>query len=353
MNIINCSCRFILSFVFLISYFTINAQEKALPPVQKQELKQLITKTGQLLEEYYLSLEMGKKMRQTIQTKFKNGSYNHLSNPKDLAEQLTNDLRLVSQDLHMEVYYNPPQSTTNKQKESKEISQKGFWTNYGFQEMKVLRGNIGYLKISHFTTWRYFKQAKKIISSALKVVENTDALIIDVRNNRGGFEDIVAYLISYFFDGKPIHLSDYYCRHDNNRSSTWTTDKIEGKKLPKIPLYVLVNKKTGSAAESFAYMLKHLKRATIVGETTAGAGNGASSHKASERFGLQVACQKTINAITKTSFEKVGVIPQVKIASKEAFSQAYLLALKRLKKKNPQNIPSSNYEEIIKRKFNK
>ena len=68
---------------------------------------------------------------------------------------------------------------------------------------------------------------------------NTDALIIDVMNNRGGYEEIVAYLISYLYEGKSIHLSDYYRRYNNSKESLWTKADVPGKKLPKTPIYVL------------------------------------------------------------------------------------------------------------------
>ena len=95
-------------------------------------------------------------------------------------------------------------------------------------------------------------------------------------------------------------------------------------------------------------MLKHMDRATIIGERSAGAGNGASQHQPSDRFLLVVACQQTINAVTKTSFEKVGVIPHINTSSKDAFDTAYKQALEHLRNKEGNEVHPINYDRIIK-----
>lgn len=323
----------------------VTAQKNPPKTLTSDELNQLVNTMSNLVEHYYISIKEGKKMSHLIQKNLKNGVYSKIADPAILAKKLTTDLRSINGDLHMNVFYNTPQ--TKRTSNIPRLNYEGKWSNFGLQEIKILAGNIGYLKVTHFTTWNNFENAKKAIQRTLQSLTNTDALIIDVRDNPGGFEEIVAYFISYFFDGKSIHLSDYYCRHDGNRTSTWTSVDIPGKKLPKLPLYVLVNKETGSAAESFAYMLKHLKRATIIGETTSGAGNGASYHRIGDRFAINIACQQTINAITNTSFERVGVKPHIKTSSKDAFSRSYLEALKHLKSHNSKKVHPSHYEKLI------
>ena len=73
--------------------------------------------------------------------------------------------------------------------------------------------------------------------------------------------------------------------------------------MPKTPVYVLTNTYTASAGESLAYMLKHLKRAIVIGEKTMGAGHGAMTHKITDKFSITISSEETINAVTKTSFE--------------------------------------------------
>jgi len=338
---------FLLTLLIILGAFlTSNSQEKILTPVSKKEANTVVNSISKLVKKYYVSLEIGEQMSDLIVSNNQKGIYKSISDPNKLAVKLTNDLRSINGDLHMNVSFHS--SSVNVQGEiSKKIDSKGAWSNYGFQEIKVLDGNIGYLKISHFTNWNNFEEAKKIIDASFNFLQSTNALILDVRSNRGGFEEIVAYLISYLFDGEPIHLSDYYRRYENKRDGIYTSKDIPGKKLPNIPVYILVNGQSASAAESLAYMLKHLKRATIIGETTMGAGNGAMTHKVNERFSVNIASETTINAITQTSFEQVGVIPNVKTSSEDAFDKSYLLALNYLKENNSKNIDPSNYETVI------
>lgn len=332
--------KFIQLIVFLFSICTINAQ------IEKQEKTMVIDSIAKLVKKYYVSLDEGEKMANVILQKNASGGYDSITNPHRLANQLTADLRSVNGDLHMSVHHKKISKQTKTKEPSTYIDKKGIWSNYGFQEMNVLDGNIGYLKISHFTNWKNFKATKKVITSSINSLKNTDALIIDVRNNTGGVEDVVAYLISYFYDGDSIHLSDYYYRYADKRYGVYTTVDIPGTKLPSIPLYVLVNSRTASAGESLAYMLKHLGRATIIGETTAGAGNGAMSHRVSDQFEVTISSETTINAITKTSFEKTGVIPNIKTESDYSLTKGYQLALEYLKK-HKSNIDSSNYDKLI------
>ncbi|MEM8888471.1 MAG: S41 family peptidase [Bacteroidota bacterium] len=341
--------QIIIAFCLLTLPLTGQSQSDKIKAVRQGELDSLIQRISALTEEFYITQDTGRLMGKLVQQKLESGAYADLSHPDSLARQLTRDLRSVNGDLHMFVEAIPPGGFQPNDSSSILVDRRGTWSNYGFQKTEILNGNVGYVKVSHFTSWRHFEAAKLVIQQTIKNIENTDALIVDVRGNGGGFEEIVAYLISYFFEEEaPIHLSDYYCRHDGNRSSIYTDPDIPGKKLPNLPLYILIDEKTGSAAESFAYMLKHMDRALVIGERSAGAGNGASQHRPSDRFLLVVACQQTINAVTKTSFEKVGVIPHIDASSSEAFDTAYKLALEHLRDKEENEVHPINYDRIIK-----
>ena len=338
---------FLTLLMILSVSLAINAQKKTPASVNKNEINLIVDSISKLVKRYYVSLETGEQMSDLILSNNRRDVYTNISDPYKLATKLTSDLRSINGDLHMSVNFNSTDKKLHTNKINKNIDPKGVWSNYGFQKVKVLDGNIGYLKISHFTNWNNFKEAKKVIDASFNFLKNTDALILDVRSNRGGFEEIVAYLISYLYDGEPIHLSDYYRRYENKRDGIYTKKDIPGKKLPNIPVYVLVNGQSASAAESLAYMLKHLERATIIGEITMGAGNGAMTHNINERFSISISSETTINSITKTSFEQVGVIPNIKTSSEEAFDKGYLLALNYLKENNTKNIAASNYQNVI------
>ena len=340
--------QIVITLTICLFFKTGSAQENTIQPVTKTELNTIIDSIDVIVKRYHIFPEVAKKIVDRIRSKNKKKYYSNITNPQILADSLKSDLRAIDGDLHMNMVYKKPREIATDNKPAIQVNDTGLWTNYGLSEIKVLEGNIGYLKIKHFTRHKYLEAIKPLVTSAIESLKNTDALIVDVRNNGGGFEDMVAYYVSYFFDSEtPIHLSDYRCMLHDHTYGISTDPNVLGTKLPDTKLYVLINANTGSAAESFAYILKHLGRATIIGETTAGAGNGASIHAVNDRFSVQVSSEETINPITKTSFEKVGVIPNIQTTSEHAFPKGYRLALEYAKEHNTQNIHPSNYDQLI------
>lgn len=111
---------------------------------------------------------------------------------------------------------------------------------------------------------------------ALRNLSDTDALIIDMRDNGGGHPGSVAYLASFFLDpGVRVHINDLIWR--NCGTSTFRTESFWSSATPVSclgkPVYVLIGPKTYSAGEEFAYDLQVLKRVTVAGEATRGGAN--------------------------------------------------------------------------------
>ncbi len=96
-------------------------------------------------------------------------------------------------------------------------------------------------------------------------------------------------------------------------------------------VYVLTGRFTGSAAESFAYALQAEKRATLVGEQTAGAGNpGNGMVQLPGGFSAFVATGRVMSPVTGTNWEGVGVKPDVAAAADTALRVAHVMAVERL-----------------------
>ena len=93
-------------------------------------------------------------------------------------------------------------------------------------------------------------------------------------------------------------------------------------------IYVLTSKQTGSAAEEFAYNLKNLKRATIVGETTGGGAHPTDEHRVK---GYPVVVDlpfgRAVNPISGTNWEGTGVEPDIAVPAAEALEVAHAKAL--------------------------
>jgi uncharacterized protein (TIGR02145 family) len=106
---------------------------------------------------------------------------------------------------------------------------------------------------------------------------------------------------------------------------------VPGKKLTTQPVFVLTAKRTFSGAEEFSYNLKHLKRATIVGEFTGGGAHPVRGERIDERFSIGVPEARPINAVTKTNWEGTGVEPDVQVPAADALATAQKLAAERVR----------------------
>jgi C-terminal processing protease CtpA/Prc len=158
-------------------------------------------------------------------------------------------------------------------------------------------------------------------TEAMSKVADTDALIIDLRDNGGGQPAMVAYISSYLFDQR-THLNDIWDRRTDRTQEFWTRN-VPGKKYGGTkPVFVLTARRTFSGAEEFSYNLKSLKRATIIGETTGGGAHPVSPHRINSHFTIGVPFARAINPITKTNWEGAGVAPDIKVPASDALETA-------------------------------
>ena len=169
--------------------------------------------------------------------------------------------------------------------------------NFGFEKVERLPGNVGYLELRGFFPAEF---GGDTAAAAMNFLANTDALIIDLRQNGGGAPSMVALLCSYLFDPQPVHLNDLYFRPDDSTHQWWTLPYVPGKRFEEeAGLRADQPQRTFSAAEEFTYNLKNQKRATIVGETTGGGAHPGGVKRITEHFGVFVPTGRAINPISK------------------------------------------------------
>jgi C-terminal processing protease CtpA/Prc len=204
-------------------------------------------------------------------------------------------------------------------------------TNAGFVKIERLPGNVGYLELHGF-----MPGAEEPAAAAMNFLAGTDALIIDLRNNRGGGPQAVTLLCSYFFDEKPVHLNSLFWRKDNRTDDFWTLKSVAGKRYLGKDIYILTSKRTFSAAEEFAYDLQCLKRATLVGETTGGGAHPGGMAPLGEHFMAFIPMGRAINPITKTNWEGKGVKPDIAVPADKALETAHQRAIEQLLKNGDQ-----------------
>ena len=337
----------ILAILFMGSAgFTLGQADQLEIKLTKQEKTQVVDSITRFMADKYVFPDMGKKMGDLVTQNLKNGAYENISNPGDFAAKLTEDLRTVNNDRHIGVQFNPEyiamMKKANADENNKELEEyekrRSEYSNYNFKEVRILPGNVGYLK---FNSFQDASLAGPTAIAAMNFLAHTDALIIDLTDNGGGSPSLIQLITTYFFE-EPEHLNSFYIREGDKTEQFWTLPYVPGPKMIKTDIYVLTSGYTFSGAEEFTYNLKNLKRATIVGETTGGGAHPVDMHIINDNFGISIPFGRAVNPITNTNWEGTGVEPDVKVARDKAMETAYMLALeKRLEKEEDKEIRQS------------
>ena len=286
---------------------------------------QAINGAAKLLAELYVFPDIGQKMAAALRTQRKRGDYRDITNSEVLVTRLSDDLRAISHDKHVSVHFSwdvvPPDPTDKPDKRrdtDTKLRERLEASNCGFEKAEHLPPNIGYLKFNGFADTDI---CAGTAIAALNFLADSDALIIDLRDNHGGRPEMVTLIASYLF-AVPTHLNDMYDRSENSTIQFWSAPFVSGKRFIDKPVFLLTSSQTFSAAEDFSYALKNLKRATLIGETTGGGAHPISPRRIDDHFTVIVPIGRSISPITKTDWEGTGVEPDVKVAAADALDEA-------------------------------
>jgi hypothetical protein len=284
------------------------------------------------LKKYYVDPDIAQKTADSLLAHEKNGDEDAATNGAAFAELLTRQMNDVSHDQQLIMIYQTVKTLDRQGPTPEEIAQyrrEMKRSNCRFEKVEILPHNIGYLKLNAFPDLSLCQAKAAAVMASLN---NADAIIFDLRDNRGGSADMVALLATYLFD-RPTHLNDFYDRGANSTEESWTLPAVPGNKLSDKPAYVLTSATSFSAAEGFSYDLKMLKRATLVGETTSGRSHMGMAHRIDDHFLIRVPGIRVINPISKTNWEGRGVEPDVKVKAADALTTAEKLAESKLRKR--------------------
>ena len=292
---------------------------------------EIIQNLTEKLKACYVFPDIADQICKRLGKHLKDGEYTAITDGELLAQTLTKHLQAVNQDEHLRVIWYPEPlpdhkgSMLHNQERLLEFRQRAKQENYGLHKVERLPGNVGYLDIRYF--YRPSWGSGDTAAAAMNFLANMNALIVDLRRCRGGNPGMVALISSYLFDGEPIHLNSLYWRAENLTQQYWTLPYVPGKRFAGKPIYVLTGKETFSAGEEFAYNLKTLRRATLVGETTGGGAHPGSPYRLHSHFEVFIPTGRTINPITNSNWEGSGVVPDISVAREQALKVAYRMAL--------------------------
>ncbi|MEA1936903.1 MAG: S41 family peptidase [Patescibacteria group bacterium] len=130
-------------------------------------------------------------------------------------------------------------------------------------EWEMLENNIAYINISQFNEDTAF-EFDNYINDIL--IENPKGIILDLRNNSGGYLTVANKITSRFVDRDEVIVIESYKDKEEIHKSEG------GRRFSGIPIAVLINEGSASASEILAGALKDNGKAKLVGEKTFGKG---------------------------------------------------------------------------------
>lgn len=304
--------RTLLSLLFLAAA----AAPAAAAPVDAASRAAVVAKAAGLLRERYVFPEIGARAAAKIEGELAAGRYDAIGEGPALAARLSEDLRSVAHDAHLNVF------ARGGPQPGEELGGPPPASKAGFVRVDRLAGNVGYIRLIGFPP---AEQIKPMADQAMAMVAGARALILDLRQNFGGDETGVAYMVGFFVDGaQPAHVNDLIWRDPGattTRTESTYTSPTPVKYLGK-PVYVLTARTTFSAGEELAYDLQAMKRAVIVGEPSGGGANPGDLMPLGEDFNMFVPTGRARNPITGANWEGKGVTPDVAVAPGEALKTA-------------------------------
>jgi C-terminal processing protease CtpA/Prc len=273
------------------------------------------------VDEKYVYPDTGKVMRELVNREVSVGNYRNIRSQKELIEKLQSDLRAASKDNHISLHLAKGRMDrkTHILPTSKPVNE----FDVSLISGKTDQNKIGYLRFDKFSG---DTKSKDRIANAMKELEGTGSLIIDLRENGGGNPYLVAFLSSYFLE-KNTHLWSVL---DRSGDTIFEVNSVDHDNKYQGDLCILTSKNTYSAPEAFAYTLKHLGRACIIGEATRGGAHLVQMKRVNDEIDIRIPIARAYNSITKSNWEGVGVIPTIEVEA----SQAKLVAVEYFKNKD-------------------
>ena len=321
-------------------------------PIELNEVHEMVINLADSIAVNYIIAEKAPMLKKNLLKELKKGEFDQFKEKNVLAEHLSNLLVTWSNDRHFLILKAEPADERLVMPSSYDHLAKD---NYAFEKLEHLNGNIAFIKFNRFIPPAY---TGSLISSAMLFAANSDAVIIDLRDNFGGSPDTVAMLAGFFMK-EPTILSINYTRATDEKEEIWST-KVDVRinssnpdnfiiptssleRLKNVPLYILTSNFTFSAAEMFSSSLQGHKRAKTVGENTGGGGHGIMPFEIAQGFTAYIPMGRLYHPLTKESWEVVGVKPDISCDATDAKRIAQITILKELQEKPDHNTKITEY----------
>jgi hypothetical protein len=306
-------------------------------PLTAEARQEVVASLGSALRERYVFPEVGARAAARIGAALAAGEYDGLDHAA-FAARLNSDVAAIAHDRHLTVRWQggpppgpPPGAPAMPRMEA------------GVVRADRLAGGIGYIEVVGFPPPEAFRP---VLDRAMAGLAGSRALIIDVRRNGGGSPPAVGYFVSYLLAADTrVHINDIVGRTPGTTEFTRTSSYSERTPVSfaGVPVYVLTSSHTFSGGEEFAYDVKALRRATLVGELTGGGANPTGGVPLGNAFIASIPFGRAENPITRTNWEGHGVDPDIVVPAGDALR----VALQRLGAAPAADIEAASREQVF------
>ncbi|MFD3556291.1 S41 family peptidase [Streptomyces goshikiensis] len=288
----------------------------------------VIDETARLLTGHYVFPEIAQQLADLLRRRLTEGAYD-VDDAEELARLVTADLQSVNGDRHLRLKHHADPVSPKQGAASLDAMRRDFDTSLGGAPLvQLLDGGVAVVELAPMLfplDW-----AAEPLGAALTLASRAQALIVDLRANRGGDPDTVAFVCSYLLDER-THLNTMHWRGGERVEQSWSLPHVPGARFGgSKPLYVLSSDSTFSAAEELAYDLQQLGRAVVVGERTRGGAHPCNGWTVHPHLEATIPVGRAVNPVSGANWEGTGVQPDVPCAAADSLARAHALALARL-----------------------
>ena len=306
----------------------------AAAPFNAEEAKAVVEKLATSLEENFVFPDTGKQYAAALRAKLASGGYSSFADSRAFAQAVTADLQAVHKDGHLRLH--PPRFG-----EGSGPRRMGRPDIQPIEKAGWIADGVAYISFGLFPG---DEATLAKLRTFLADHANARALIIDARGHRGGGLAEMDLMFPLFF-AKPQTLVQMDTRVAvEERQGSPLADgpslvKVKGPEgvirrshnvipaseatgLRTAKIFLLTSNRTASAAEHLALSLKRTGRATLIGETTRGAGHYGGMVPLGGGYAAFIPVGRTFDPDTNQGWEGTGVKPDVAVPAEQALDEA-------------------------------
>ncbi|MEW5688215.1 MAG: S41 family peptidase [Pseudomonadota bacterium] len=308
-------------------------------PLDAARRRRVVETFSAALVDHYVFPDIGTRYAARLRERLRAGAYDDLTDAAAFSARVTADLQALSPDRHLAMI--PARRAGRRPPDPAQAPASTRASGPpGLEDARMI-GDVAYLRFNEFPGGASAADARAFLLAHA----DARALVIDCRPNRGGRLDEMNAILPLLYD-RPSRLYRMEMRPGvaSPFQSVPMVTPVPGKaalqmwdhtivpddterRLRSVPVYYLTSRRTASAAEAMALGLRSTRRATLIGETTAGAGYfGGIFDVGDPALQAWISTGRTYDPATDWDWEGKGIRPDVETPVDDALTVALDMA---------------------------